>query len=176
MFTKKIVIAISVVILATLSIVATLPRSLAQTASESSLGENPIVGSWHVTVSFDDGRPNVLALYTFNRDRTFVMGGSWPGLFGPGHGAWNQNQDTSASIDLTFFRLIYTPTETNEVTGALSGAFNGTLKVQADLTVSNVGRSFSGRYLLTNFDPSGNVRSTVKGNLNGTLVVVEPLP
>lgn len=175
MLTKKTVVAVSVAILAALSMVATLPWSPARADSQNSLGENPIVGSWHVTVSFDDGRPNVLALYTFNRDRNFVMGGSWPGLFGPGHGAWNQNQDTSASISLTFFRLLYAPTETNEATSALNGAFNGTLKVQANLTVSDDGQSFSGKYLLTNFDPSGNVRSTATGNLNGTLLVVEPL-
>ncbi|HET8924767.1 MAG TPA: hypothetical protein VFN26_17435 [Candidatus Acidoferrum sp.] len=176
MLTKKGVIIVSLALLSALFMVATIPWSSAQTGSYNGLGENPIVGSWHVTVSFDDGRPDVLALYTFDRDRTFVMGGSWPGVFGPGHGAWNQDQDTSVSINLTFFRLLYTPTESNEATGSLNGAFNGTLKVQAKLTVSDDGQSFSGRYLLTNFDPSGNVRSTATGNLNGTLVVVEPLP
>ena len=138
---------------------------------------DPIVGSWHVTVSFSDGRAPVDALYTFNSDQTFTMGGSWPGQFGPGHGAWNQSQlSDRAAIDLTFFRLLYTPSEANEATGALGAAFNGTLKVQARLTVSDDGQTFSGNYLLTNFDASGNVRSTLTGDLYGSLIVIEPLP
>jgi hypothetical protein len=138
--------------------------------------DNKIVGSWHVTVSFDDGRPPVQALYTFNRSNTFTMGGSWPGLFGPGHGIWaaGDNKD-SGSVDLTFFRLLYTPAE-DEGTGALTGAFSGTLKVQARLTVSDDGQSFSGTYLLTNYKTDGTVKSTSTGGLNGTPVVLDPLP
>ena len=177
MSSGRILFALAIGALAATLMVGTTPWSLVGADSEKSLGNEPIVASWHVTVSFDDGRPDVLALYTFNRDRTFTMGGSWPGLFGPGHGAWNRNQDDDRSrVDLTFFRLLYTPIETNETTGALNGTFNGTLKVQAKLTVSVDGQSFTGRYSLTNFDPAGNVRSSTAGNLNATLIVVEALP
>jgi hypothetical protein len=165
-----------IAVLAALTMISMVPRFSARAQTANTLGTEPIIGSWHVTISFDDGRPNVLALYTFDRDRNFVMDGSWPGLFGPGNGSWNRNSDNSdSSVDLTFFRLLYSPSETNETTGALNATFNGTLKVQSRLTVSDDGQSFSGRYLLTNFDPTGNERSTVSGNLNGTRVVVEPL-
>lgn len=176
MLSKRIVSTALIAALVAASMVFLMPRYSARAQSTNSLGADPIIGSWHVTLSFDDGRPNVLALYTFDRDRNFVMDGSWPGLFGPGNGSWNRNSDNSDfSVDLTFFRLLYSPTETSETAGSLNATFNGTLKVQANLTVRGDGQSFSGRYLLTNFDPSGNVRSTVRGNLNGTLVVVEPL-
>ena len=137
---------------------------------------NSVVGSWRVAVSFDDGRPAVAALYTFNSDRTFTMGGSWPGLFGPGHGAWRRNKiDGRSGVDLTFFRLLFAPTETNEATGALNASFNGTLKVQARLTVFDDGQGFTGRYTLTNFDAAGNIRSTTTGGLDATRTLVEPL-
>jgi hypothetical protein len=135
---------------------------------------NPVVGSWNVTGSFDDGRPAVQALYTFNSDRTFTMGGSWPGLFGPGHGACGRNEDNDKSdIELTFFGLLYTPTETSEATGTLNATFNGTLKVQVTLTVNDDGSGFTGRYLLTNYDSQGNVRSTTTGGLNAPRIVAE---
>ena len=173
MFAKRVVFIASVAIFTALFLVTTIPSPLARAQS---LGTDPILGSWHVTVSFDDGRPAVLALYTFDRDRNFMMDGSWPGLFGPGNGSWNRNSDNGdSSVDLTFFRLLYSPSETNETTGALNATFNGTLKVQANLVVSDDSQSFSGRYLLTNFDPSSNVRSTATGNLKATRVVVEPL-
>ncbi len=177
MLSKKTILTASIAVLAALTTTAMMPRFSAKAQSANSLGTDPIVGSWHVTVSFDDGRPNVRALYTFDRDRDFVMDGSWPGLFGPGNGSWNRNLDNSDSrVDLTFFRLLYSPSETNETTGALNATFNGTLKVQAKLTVSGDGQNFSGRYLLTNFDPTGNVRTTASGNLNAMRIVVEPLP
>ena len=174
---KKTVLTASIAVLAALAMMVMTPRFSAKAQSANNLGTDPIIGSWHVTVSFDDGRPNVLALYTFDRDRNFVMDGSWPGLFGPGNGSWNRNVDSNgdSSIDVTFFRLLYSPSETNETTGALNATFNGTLKVQARLAVSADGQSFSGRYLLTNFDPTGKVRSTAAGNFNATPVVVEPL-
>jgi hypothetical protein len=173
MLSKRIISIASIAVLAALSMVVLIPRPSARAQSTNSLGADPIIGSWHVTVSFDDGRPNVLALYTFDRDRNFVMDGSWPGLFGSGNGSWGHDQNNN--LNLTFYRLLYSPSETNEVTGALNGAFNGTLKVQARLTVSDDGQSFTGRYLLKNFDASGNPRSTTVGNLNATRIVVEPL-
>jgi hypothetical protein len=177
MLFKKGVVSASITVIAALTIISMMPRFSARAQSTNSLGTDPIVGSWHVAVSFDDGRPNVLALYTFDRDRNFIMDGSWPGLFGPGNGSWNRNPDSSdSSVDLTFFRLLYSPSETNETTGALNATFNGTLKVQARLTVNGDGQTFGGRYSLTNFDPTGKVRSTVSGNLNATRIVVEPLP
>ncbi len=177
MSSRRILSALAVGALAATLMVDTARWSSVRADSENSLRNEPIVASWHVTVAFDDGRPDVLALYTFNRDRTFTMGGSWPGLFSPGHGAWNRNRDDdSSSVNLTFFRLLYTPLETNETTGTLNGTFNGTLKVQAKLTVGDDGQGFTGRYSLTNFDPAGNVRSTTAGNLNATLIVVEALP
>jgi len=137
---------------------------------------NSVVGSWRVAVSFDDGRPAVAALYTFNSDRTFTMGGSWPGMFGPGHGAWLRSKiEGQPGIDLTFFRLLYTPTETSEATGALNASFNGTLKVQARLTVFDDDQGFTGRYTLTNFDAAGNIRSMTTGGLDATRTLVEPL-
>jgi len=176
MFSNRIASAISIVVVAALCVAGVLAQTPARADGDNSLGMNPIIGSWHVTVSFDDGRPDVLALYTFNRDRTFTMAGSWPGQFGPGHGGWNDYSDPAANINLTFFRLQYMPTETNEVTGALGATFNGTLKVQAKLTVSNDGQDFTGRYLLTNFDLNGNVRSTATGNLNASRLGIEALP
>ncbi len=177
MSNRRILSALAIGALAATLMVGTTRWSFVTADSENSLGNEPIVASWHVTVSFDDKRPDVLALYTFNRDRNFTMGGSWSGLFSPGHGAWNRNQDDdSSSVNLTFFRLLYTPSETNETTGALNGTFNGTLKVQAKLTVSDDRQSFTGRYSLTNFDPAGNVRSTATGDLNATRIGVEPLP
>lgn len=176
MLSKRIITTVSVVVLATLLVLALMPSYAARADSDNTLGANPIIGSWHVTVSFDDGRSNVLALYTFDRDRNFTMDGSWPGLFGSGHGSWNRNGDDSDStVAVTFFRLLYSPSEQNEATGALNATFNGTLKVQAKLAVSRDGQSFSGRYLLTNFDSNGNVRSTTTGSLNATRVAVEPL-
>jgi hypothetical protein len=176
LFEKRVVPA-AITILAALTMIVMPPRFSARAQSENGLGTDPIVGSWHVTVSFDDGRPNVRALYTFDRDRNFVMDGSWPGLFGPGNGSWNRNSDSSDSnVDLTFFRLLYSPSETNETSGALNATFNGTLKVQARLIVSDDSQSFTGRYLLTNIDTSGNVRSSATGDLNATRVVIEPLP
>jgi len=163
-------------LLLAISLVLLVPKPALRADGESSLGSDPIIGSWHVTVSFDDGRPDVLALYTFNRDRTFTMAGSWPGQFGPGHGTWNNNADTTASINLIFFRLLYTPTETNEATSALGATFNGTLKVQAKLTVSDDGQTFTGRYLLTSFDANGNVRNVTPGGFTATRIAVEPLP
>src|SRR5215467_1078151 len=175
MYSRRIVSLASIAILAAISLILSTSSFPAGAQGTNSLGADPIVSSWHVTVSFDDGRPNVLALYTFDRDRNFTMDGSWPGLFGSGHGSWNRNSDGS-SIDLTFFRLLYSPSETNEATGALNAAFNGTLKVQARLVVGDDGKNFTGRYLLTNSDANGNLRSTATGSFNATLVVVDPLP
>jgi hypothetical protein len=177
MLFKKHVALASITVVVALTMISMMPRFSARAQSTNSLGTDPIVGSWHVTVSFDDGRPDVLALHTFGRDRNFVMDGSWPGLFGSGNGSWNRRLDNSDSgIDLTFFRLLYLPSETNETTGALNATFNGSLKVSAKLTVNGDGQTFGGRYSLTNFDPTGKVRSTVSGNLNATRIVVEPLP
>jgi len=176
MFSRRLATLALFAVLAAISVVALASSFTAIAQSTNSVGADPIIGSWHVTVSFDDGRPNVLALYTFDRDRNLVMDGSWPGLFGPGNGSWNRNVDNGdAKVDLTFFRLLYSPSETNEATGALNATFNGKLKVQAKLAVSDDSQSFSGRYLLTNFDPTGKVRSTATGNLTATRLVVEPL-
>jgi hypothetical protein len=176
MFSKRIMATISTAVVAAFCVGGVMARTPARADGDSSLGMNPIVGSWQVTVSFDDGRPDVLALYTFNRERTFTMAGSWPGQFGPGHGAWNDSGDTAASVNLTFFRLLYAPTETNEATGALGATFNGTLKVQAKLTVSDDQQTFTGRYLLTSFDATGNVRNVTPGGFKATRVAIEPLP
>ena len=128
---------------------------------------NPIVASWHVTASFDDHRPDTPALYTFNSDRSLTMAGGWPALSGPGHGAWNRDKDDDASrVNLTFFRLLSTST----------GAFDGTRKVQAKLTVSDDSQSFTGRFKITRYNPLGKVQSSVTGDLKGTRIVVEPLP
>jgi len=175
MFFRRIASLASITVLAAISVVALASSFIARAQGTNGLRADPIIGSWQVTVSFDDRRPNVLALYTFDRDRNFVMDGSWPGLFGSGHGSWNRDSDGS-SINVTFFRLLYSPSETNEATGALNATFNGTLKVQAKLIVSSDGQSFTGKYLLTNFDANGNARSRTSGNLNATRVVVEPLP
>jgi hypothetical protein len=176
MFSKRIMATISTAVVAALCVVGVMARTPARADGDSSLGMNPILGSRHVTVLFDDGRPDVLALYTFNRDRAFTMAGSWAGQFGPGHGAWNDNGDTASSINLTFFRLLYTPTEANEATGALGTTFNGTPKVQAKLTVSDDQQTFTGRYLLTSFDASGNVSNVASGCFKATRVAIEPLP
>jgi len=100
-----------VAVLVTVTMIAMTSGFSAKAQSGNGLGTDPIVGSWHVTLSFDDGRPNVLALYTFDRERNFVMDGSWPGLFGPGNGSWNRDVDSNgnANVDLTFFRLLYSP-------------------------------------------------------------------
>jgi hypothetical protein len=171
---KKIILTAAVVVLGAMWMAAMTATPSAKADEQNSLGRDAIVGSWRVTVSFDDGRPNVLALYTFDRDRNFTMDGSWPGLFGPGNGSWNRNRE-DANVNLTFFRLLYSPSESNEASGALNATFNGTLKVQARLIVGDDDQSFTGRYLLTNFDPTGAVRSTATGNLTATRVVVEPL-
>src|SRR5262245_27621740 len=177
MFSRKTVWLVAIAVLAFIcTLVSTSNLPARGQSTSSSLGADTIIGSWHVTVSFDDGRPNVLALYTFDLDRNFLMDGSWPRLFGLGHGSWNRTVDnTESTVGLTFFRLLYSPSETNEATGALNAPFNGTLKVQAELTVSTDGQSFTGRYLLKNFDPNGNLRSTATGNFNATRVVAEPL-
>ena len=176
MLFKKHIVLVSITAIAALAMISILPRFSARAQSANSLGTDPIVGCWHVTVSFDNGRPDVSALWTFNRDRTFTMAGSWPGQFGPGHGVWSENDDSNPGINLTFFRLLYTPTETNEVTSALAATFNGTLKVQNRLTVSDDGQSFTGNWMLTNFDAAANVRFTRTGSVNATRIVVEPLP
>lgn len=177
MFNKKIMLTAAMAALGAICMAAITTSPSAKADEQNAFGRDSIVGSWRVTVSFDDGRPNVLALYTFDRDRNFTMDGSWPGLFGPGSGSWNRNPDsTDSSVDLTFFRLLYSPSETNETTGALNATFNGTLKVQARLTFGDDNQSFTGRYLLTNYDPTGAVRSTATGNLTATRLVVEPLP
>jgi hypothetical protein len=49
---------------------------------------------------------------------------------------------TARAQILTFFRLLYSPAETSETTGALNATFNGTLKVQARLSISADGQSF----------------------------------
>jgi hypothetical protein len=177
MFIKKVgfVALMSIAALTTALMITMIPSPSARADGDNGLGSNPIVGSWQVTVSFDDGRADVQALWTFNRDRTFTMAGSWPGQFGPGHGAWSQDGDVNSNIDLTFLRLLYTPTETNEATGALGAIFNGTLKAQNKLTVSDDAQSFIGRFGLTNFDAAGNARFTLTGNFHATRVAVEPL-
>ena len=174
MYSHKSLSAALLVLVSTLCLLGFASDRPAKADSDYSLGLNPIIGSWRVTVTFDDHRPDVLALYTFDRDRNFTMDGSWPGLFGSGHGAWNRNAD-NASVDVTFFRLLYSPTEQNEATGALNATFNGTLKVQARLTVSDDQQTFTARYLLANLDPNGNVRSTTIGSLIATRLPVEPL-
>ena len=125
MLSKRLISIVSIGVLAAISMVVLTPRYSAKAQNANSFGTDPIVGSWHVTASFDDNRPNVLALYTFDRDRSFVMDGSWPGLFGPGNGSWNRDQNNS--VNLTFFRLLYSPSETNKASGALNATFNGTL-------------------------------------------------
>jgi len=154
-----------------LAVLCTMLLSPLATAEEGHW--HSIIGSWQVIVFFDDHRPDVPALYTFDPGHTFSMGGSWPALFGPGHGVWSYHRDSGRerddgrTINLTFFRLLY---------NSATGAFNDTLKVQAKLTLSDDGQSFTGRYLLTNFDPTGNVRSTATGDLNAVRIVLEPLP
>jgi hypothetical protein len=174
MMKRTVVRSFAVLTLATMEICALAGNALA--ADNDKDKHSPVVGSWQITVSFSDGRPSVSALYTFNSDETFTMAGSWPGQFGSGHGAWTQAALSDRyTLDLTFFRLLYTPVE-NEATGVLAASFNGTLKVQARLALSDDGQSVSGPYLLTNFDSSGNVRSTTTGELSGSRIVVEPLP
>lgn len=63
-FSRRIVSLALVAALAAISLVALIPRFAARAPGANSLGADPIMGSWHVTVSFDGGRPNVLALYT----------------------------------------------------------------------------------------------------------------
>ena len=112
MSSRKIVSVLAMAVVAATLTANTTRWSFVRADEENGLGNDPITASWQVTVSFDDGRPSVPALYTFRRDRTFTMAGSWPGMFGPGHGAWNRSQDDdSSNVNLTFVRLLYTPTE-----------------------------------------------------------------
>ena len=89
----------STAVVAALSMAALIAGSATRVAAQNGLGTDLIIGSWHVTVSFDDGRPNVLALYTFDRDRNFTMDGSWPAYLVQ---AMAPGRETLAIVPLAF--------------------------------------------------------------------------
>src|SRR5712692_1583114 len=94
-----------------------------------------IGGSWDVITSSSLG--TVRALYTFASDGTFTMAGDAPGIRTPGHGVWARDtRDLGGNnFVLTFKRLRYNP-ETL--------AFEATLKIRANLVLSQGGNRFDG--------------------------------
>jgi hypothetical protein len=103
-------------------------------------------------------------LYTFASDETFTMAGDAPGMLTPGHGVWADHGESNFALTFKLHR--YDP-QTNE--------FAATLKVRANLVLTQCGNRFDGDFQLDVYDPDGNLTASIPGTLSGTRIVLERL-
>ena len=118
--------------------------SPSETIAES---KGALEGSWRVTISGGEGTPPLPdwygALVTFTREGGLVATIT-DGAISTGHGAWSKvgSHEFAITIELRQFA---------------SGAFVGTLKATATITVNNAATQFtSDEYQFEFFDPDGN--------------------
>jgi hypothetical protein len=122
-----------------------------------------LVGSWHVTITPDDGSPSFVGFYTFNADGTASFSSAGPpnpALGNPGYGVWRQLG--SGDFASTVFQNTYTT----------DFRFDGQLKIMSRIRVT--GRdSFSTQDTVKIYAPDGSEIVTLGGGAAGTRMVVE---
>ena len=117
-----------------------------------------IVGSWDVVVTIE-GQPPFRALATFNADGTTVESSAHPpSLRSPAYGVWARTGPNVFSMTRLFFRF-----------NPQTGAYLGTTKVNATVTVASDRQSFTAVSRSEMRDPAGGLvvgglRSTAAGS------------
>lgn len=167
MLVSKMMRGLAVIALITILPVVTVTRlALAEQKRESS--NDPLQGSWAVTITEGPGTPDLpnwyKALVTFSPGGGLVATIT-DALLKTGHGAWVQTGKRKFAVTILLFQ--FDPT----------GSFLGTLKARATLRVHDKSDTFdSDDYQFEFFDPDGNPTGFVGvGIAHGVRIKVEPL-
>jgi hypothetical protein len=148
---RSVVAAAVLVAVASGAVSATAAKRPAQPAQA-----NAIVGSWDVVVTIE-GQPPFRALATFNEGGTTVESpAASPSLRSAAHGVWTRTGPNVFAMTRLFFRF-----------NPATGAYLGTSKVNATVTVSTDGKSFTAVSRSEMRDPTG---ALVVGGLRSTAV------
>ena len=146
---RSIVAALAVLVLATAVVSAQAAKKPEQSAQGSA-----IVGSWDVVVTIE-GQPPFRALATFAADGTTIESpAASPTLRSAGHGVWARTGPNVFSMTRLFFRF-----------NPQTGAYLGTTKVNATVTVASDRQSFTAVSRSEMRDPAGGL---VVGGLRST--------
>ena len=125
-------------------------------AAQKPAQAHAIVGSWDAVVTIE-GQPPFRALATFNADGTTVESSSHPSsLRSPAYGVWSRTGQNVFAMTRLFFRF-----------NPATGAYLGTTKVNATVTVSADRKSFTAVSRSEMRDPAG---ALVVGGLRSTAV------
>jgi hypothetical protein len=131
-------------------------------------GGQELVGSWQLTISPSQGTP-APGLATFGIGgivvtSTLVVEPALGALdrvifISTGHGAWEANGQDTASLT-----LLALATDGQ-------GRFDSAGVIHANLTLGSDGQTFSGSYMATIADPTGNTVATEQGTLQATRII-----
>ena len=145
---RSIVVALAVLML----VIGVVSAPAAQKPAQASA----IVGSWDAVVTIE-GQPPFRALATFNADGTTVESSSHPpSVRSPAYGVWSRTGPNVFAMTRLFFRF-----------NPATGAYLGTTKVNATVTVSTDRKSFTAVSRSEMRDPAG---ALVVGGLRSTAV------
>ena len=158
-------IAAAIALFALAIMITAVSASAAKTPRKASAGY-AIVGTWDVTLTIP-GQPPGRVLATFEGDGTTVESAAAPAaLRGASHGVWERIGPYLFSVTRIFFRF-----------NPQNGAFLGTQKVNATVSVAQDGKTFAAVSISEQRDPGGNlIVEGLRGTAQGARVEVEQIP
>ena len=117
-----------------------------------------IVGLWHVVYTQSDGSPFNQTFKMWHSDGIEFENAILPPAGGDiCYGVWKQTG--SRSVKLHHIGVMWAPDSTAPGGFAVAGTFT----VDEEDTVSSDGKSYSGKFVFSQFDPSGNPGPVIKG-------------
>jgi hypothetical protein len=119
-----------------------------------------IVGLWHVVYTQSDGSPFNQTFKMWHADGIEFENAVLPPISGDiCYGVWKQTG--SRSVKLHHIGIIWGPDAKNPGSFVVVGTFT----VDEENTVSADGKSYSGHFVFSQFDPSGNPGPVIKGTI-----------
>lgn len=159
MFTKKIVLALFIATMTTITALAQTNNPPAWTSP---------TGSWEGVVTAIGGPPPFRVLMNFTADGGFTGSGDGDSAVGsPQYGVWERIGDkNSRTYALTFRMLRYNPDSTS----------TGMHKIQQTVILNAAGDTWTGPGLVTIYDENGQIVFTGPATATASRIVSEPLP
>ena len=126
---------------------------------DSSNWQPSIVGLWHVVYTQSDGTPFNQTFKMWHSDGIEFENALLPPIGGDiCYGVWKQTG--SRSVKLHHIGIIWGPDPTTPGNFVIVATFT----VDETNTVSEDGKSYSGKFTFSQFDPSGNPGQVIKGS------------
>jgi hypothetical protein len=125
---------------------------------EAYTGQATIVGLWHVVYTQDDGSPFNQTFKMWHADGIEFENAVLPPVGGDiCYGVWKQTG--SRSVKLHHIGIIWGPDPSTPGNFVVVATFT----VDEENTVSSDGKSYSGHFVFSQFDPNGNPGPVIKG-------------